>query len=262
MNNINDPIYNIKNLVIIITGACGQIGEVISKALYERGAKLVVIDIPDTKPEEFANNLGENAIGLSGDVSNSTDVKKFVDQTIKKFGKIDVLINNHQCKPKGFLKSEAETFPEELWDSIINVNLKGTFLMCRDFGKIMLEQGKGSIINLASTYGVVSSNPDLYMDNNFGNPVAYSASKGGVIMLSKYLGCYWASRGVRVNCISPHAIGKKFEPNFEKRLKDKSPMKRTMKADEIIGGIVYLASDASSYVTGSNLLVEGGWTAW
>jgi NAD(P)-dependent dehydrogenase (short-subunit alcohol dehydrogenase family) len=126
----------------------------------------------------------------------------------------------------------------------------------------MLEQGKGSIINFASTYGVVSSNPDLYEGNSLGNPVAYSASKGGVIMLTKYLGAHWAARGVRVNCITPHGVWNNHEPGFVERFSAKSPMKRLMTAEEVVGAAVFLASDASSYATGSNLLVEGGWTAW
>lgn len=257
-----DPLFSVKNLVIVLTGGCGQIGKVVSRSLYERGAKLVVIDIPAADPHAFAASLGENALGLAGDVTDAGQVADFLTKTLSAFQRVDVLINNHQAKPAGFLDAKAEAFPEELWDTIVDVNLKGTFLMCRDFGSAMIDQGKGAIINLASTYGVVSSNPDLYADNNFGNPVAYSASKGGVVMLSKYLGAYWAEKGVRVNCITPHGIGTKFEPNFEKRFNQKSPMRRTMKADEIVGAVVYLASDASSYVTGSNLLVEGGWTAW
>jgi NAD(P)-dependent dehydrogenase (short-subunit alcohol dehydrogenase family) len=126
----------------------------------------------------------------------------------------------------------------------------------------MLETGKGSIINLASTYGVVSSNPALYEDNSLGNPIAYSASKGGIIMLSKYLGAYWAARGVRVNCVTPHGVENNHQDAFVKRFSAMSPMRRLMKVNEIVGAILYLASDASSYATGSNLLVEGGWTAW
>ena len=126
----------------------------------------------------------------------------------------------------------------------------------------MLKQGGLSIINFASTYGVVSSNPDLYEGNSLGNPLAYSVSKGGVIMLTKYLGTYWASRGVRVNCITPHGVWNHHEQGFESRFNSKSPMKRMMQASEVVGAVLFLASDASSYATGSNLLVEGGWTAW
>ena len=126
----------------------------------------------------------------------------------------------------------------------------------------MLERGHGSIINVASTYGVVSSTPDLYEGNSLGNPVAYSASKGGLIMMSRYLGAYWAGRGVRVNCVTPHGVFNHHEAGFIERFQARSPMRRMMTAEEVVGAVIFLASDASSYATGSNVLVEGGWTAW
>lgn len=259
---VYDPVYDVKGKVVVITGACGLIGKSMVKAFHERGAKLVLVDVEALRPEKLAATLGKDACGFVCDVSEANQVKELVRETLKKFKKIDVLINNHQFKPKGFLEARAETFPEELWDDIINVNLKGTFLLCRDVGKVMLEQGKGSIINFASTYGVVSSNPALYSNNSMGNPLAYTVSKGGVVMLSKYLGAYWASRGVRVNCITPHGVWNNHEETFNQKFSSMSPMNRMMKSDEIVGGILFLASDASSYVTGSNLLIEGGWTAW
>jgi NAD(P)-dependent dehydrogenase (short-subunit alcohol dehydrogenase family) len=257
-----DPIFNVSDRVIVITGACGLIGRTMSKALYERGAKLILADIEEAKPAEYAASLGENAKGIASNVRFAEEVKKLLDFTLEQFGRADVLICNHQFKPKGFLEAKAETFPEELWDDINDVNYKGTFLLCRDFGNQMLKQGKGSIINFASTYGVVSSNPALYADNSMGNPIAYTASKGGVITLTKYLGSYWASKGVRVNAITPHGVWNNHEDAFVKRFSAMSPSNRLMQPEEILGGILFLASDASSYVTGSNLLVEGGWTAW
>jgi NAD(P)-dependent dehydrogenase (short-subunit alcohol dehydrogenase family) len=222
----------------------------------------VLADTNAADPEVVAARIGADALGYPCNVSSADDVGKLLKATLERFRRVDVLVNCHQYKPKGFLEAQAECFPEELWDAVIDVNLKGTFLTCREFGRVMLEQGKGSIINLASTYGVVSSNPDLYEGNSLGNPVAYSASKGAVIMLSKYLGVYWAARGVRVNCITPHGVWNHHEPGFVERFSSKSPMKRLMTAEEVVGAAIFLASDASSYATGSNLLVEGGWTAW
>ena len=138
---------------------------------------------------------------------------------------IDVLINNHHYLAKQAWDSRAENYPEEAWKGIIDVNLTGTFLMCREFGRVMLQQGKGNIINVASTYGVVSSNPALYQDNTLASPVAYSASKGGVIMLTKYLASYWGERGVRVNAITPHGVWNSQEKSFEKRFNQMTPFK-------------------------------------
>lgn len=257
-----DPAYDISGRVIVVTGACGLIGRTMTKAFEERGARLVLADLAKMNPEKAARELGREAMGVSTDVASAKAVTALVKTTLDRFGRVDVLVNNHQFKPVGFLEAKAETFSEELWDQIIDVNLKGTFLTCRDFGRVMLEQGKGSIINFASTYGVVSSNPALYTGNSLGNPVAYTASKGGVIMLTKYLAAYWAKRGVRVNCITPHGVWNNHEKTFEERYNNFSPMGRMMQPHEIVGPAVYLASDASSYTTGANLLCEGGWTAW
>jgi NAD(P)-dependent dehydrogenase (short-subunit alcohol dehydrogenase family) len=260
--NMNDLLFDVADRVVVLTGACGLIGRTLASAFHERGARLALVDIPAARPAEFAASLGPLAIPFECDVSQAEQVARLRDDVLSKFGRVDVLINNHQFKPKGFTDAKAETFPQELWDATISVNLTGTFLTCRDFGAVMLKQGKGSIINVASTYGVVSSNPDLYENNSLGNPIAYTASKGGVIMLTRYLGAYWAERGVRVNCVTPHGVANNHEPAFIERFRKKSPMRRLINADEVIGATLFLASDASSYATGSNVLIEGGWTAW
>ena len=134
--------------------------------------------------------------------------------------------------------------------------------MCQEVGKTMLENKRGSIINFASTYGVVSSNPSLYNNNSMGNPIAYSASKGGVVMLSKYLGCYWGSKGVRVNCITPHGVENNHEDTFKKNFGKMSPLNRMMKVEEVVNPVLFLASETSSYINASNLMADGGWTSW
>jgi len=259
---MTDSIFDVSGRVVVLTGACGLIGRTLAHAFHERGARMALVDIPAAKPADFAAALGDPAAGFTCDVSQAAEVSALRDAVRARFGRVDVLINNHQYKPKGFTEAKAESFPEELWHAIIDVNLTGTFHTCRDFGALMLEQGSGSIINVASTYGVVSSNPDLYEGNSLGNPVAYSASKGGVVMLTRYLGAYWAERGVRVNCLTPHGVANNHEAGFIERFSAKSPMRRLMTADEVVGAALFLASDASSYATGSNVLIEGGWTAW
>lgn len=259
---MSDPVFDVSNRVVVLTGASGLIGRSLARAFHDRGARLALVDIPAATPGTLAQSLGDPAAAFECDVSRADQVAALRDAVLSRFGRVDVLINNHQFKPQGFTEARAETFPQELWDAIISVNLTGTFLTCRDFGAVMLKQGKGSIINVASTYGVVSSNPDLYEGNSLGNPVAYTASKGGVIMLTRYLGAYWAERGVRVNCVTPHGVANNHEPAFVERFRKKSPMRRLMTADEVLGAVLFLASDASSYATGSNVLIEGGWTAW
>lgn len=257
-----DPLFDIKDRVFVTTGACGLIGRALMKAFHERGAKLVIADIEDADPEAFANELGGDHMGAVCDVSDESAIEELKTKVLERYGRVDVLINNHHFLAKGAWDTTAETFPSDAWRSIIDVNLNGTFWMCRAFGSQMLEQGKGSIINMASTYGVVSSNPALYADNSVASPIAYSASKGGVIMLTKYLASYWAGRGVRVNALTPHGVWNNHEEAFDKRFSSMTPIGRMMKAEELVGAALLLASDAGSYINGSNLLVEGGWTAW
>jgi NAD(P)-dependent dehydrogenase (short-subunit alcohol dehydrogenase family) len=257
-----DPLFNIADKVIVLTGACGTIGPTLAAALAERRAKLALVDLNPDAVDHLAASLGATTIGIRANVANEDDAKRVARSVVEAFGCIDVLINGHQFKSTPAWSETAENFPLDVWQQIIDVNLTGTFLMCREVGRQMLAQGKGAIINLASTYGVVSSNPSLYVGNNASNPVAYSASKGAVVMLTKYLGAYWAHRGVRVNCLSPHGILARRDETFVRRFSEMSPMGRPMAVEEIVGAVVFLASDASSYATGANLLVEGGWTAW
>lgn len=258
----SDPVFSVAGRTVLITGACGLIGRQLVASFLERGATVVSVDITPIATRVYPAGSNGRLIEVMANVARASEVKQLVSDTVSKCGTIDILANCHHYKPIGFTEAEPETFPEELWDAIVEVNLKATFLMCRDVGHVMLEQGRGNIVNIASTYGVVSSDPGLYQGNSLGNPVAYSASKGGVIMLTKYLGAHWAARGVRVNCVTPHGVANHQEPAFVERFSSKSPMRRLMRADEIVGAVLFLASDASSYATGSNLLVEGGWTAW
>jgi NAD(P)-dependent dehydrogenase (short-subunit alcohol dehydrogenase family) len=257
-----DPLFDLAGRIAVVTGACGLIGRAIAQAFAHRGALVVAVDLPAAMPQSLVPLFGGEALAMPCDVTDAGQVETLVQRVLDLHGRVDILVNSHHHKAKGFTEIPAESFPEELWDSIVSVQLKATFLTCRAFGKAMLSQGKGSIVNLASTYGVVSSNPGLYEDNSLGNPVAYTASKGGVIMLTKYLGVHWASRGVRVNCVTPQGVLNGQPPAFIERFRSLSPMRRLMTADEVVGAVLFLASDAASYATASNLLIEGGWSAW
>lgn len=260
--NGRDPLFDLSDRVVVLTGACGLAGRTLAPALAERGARPVLVDVAAAQPAAMARALGDGAVGLDCDIADAAQVAAVAATVSQRFGRVDVLVNAHQHKPEGFLDAQAENLPEELWDAVIDVNLKGVFLACREFGRGMLERGSGSIVNLGSTYGLVSSNPDLYAANSLGNPLVYSASKGGVLMITRYLGAHWAARGVRVNCVTPHGIHNAHEEDFVRRFAAKSPMGRMMSADELVGAVVFLASDASSYATASNVVIDGGWTAW
>jgi len=257
-----EDVCDVQGRVVILTGACGLIGTTMARAFADRGARLVLVDVPPKDPEAFATELGGEAMGVVCDVADVAAVQELVRSVEERFGAVDVLINNHHYLAAGAWGTGAETFPDEAWESILRVNLTGTFVMCREVGKTMLERGRGVIINMASTYGVVSSNPALYEDNSLASPIAYSASKGGVIMLTKYLACYWGGRGIRVNCLTPHGVWNHHEKAFEDRFNAMTPIHRMMQPEEIVGPALFLASDASSYMNGANLIVDGGWTAW
>ena len=256
-------IFNIKKKKIVITGADGLIGSKIFNIFKKLGADVYPMDINLSDPSIFElKNKDKKNVKFVADVSNLSHIKKIYNYFYQNKISIDVLINAHQIKPKGFLSNKPENFDEDLWKQIIEVNLTGTFLTCKYFGRMMIKKKKGSIINIGSTYGIVSSNESLYKGLKFGNPIAYSASKGGVSSLTKYLASHWGKYNIRVNCLIPHGVENNQSTIFKKRFSNQSPLNRMMKVDEIIGPAIFLSSDASSYCTGSNFLVEGGWTAW
>jgi NAD(P)-dependent dehydrogenase (short-subunit alcohol dehydrogenase family) len=250
---------------IVITGGCGLIGKAFCEAVAQFGACVVVADIEASEPKKFANDLSvkhqREMIGLSVDVSNKESVKQLLNKILKKTNRIDGLVNGHQNKSH-LIFEKFEELNEDNWDKVVEVNLKGTFLTCQIIGTYMALNGGGKIVNLPSTYSLVAPNQNLYKGTNMGCPAAYSASKGGVEALSKYLASYWASKNIQVNMITPHGVWNKHEKKFEDNFSKFTPMERMSYNHEVASALIYLLSDASSYVTGDNMLVEGGWTVW
>ena len=257
--------FSLKNKVIIITGGCGLIGTAFSDACAQHGAMVVIADIPSSNPENNASILEEKydspMLGVSFDVSNRNEVENLRREVINKYGRIDGLVNTHQNKTARFF-SKFEDYTDNDWDAVIETNLKGTFLSCQVLGGWMAENGGGVIVNMPSTYSVVAPNQNLYSGTNMGSPAAYSASKGGVQALSQYLASYWSENNVRVNQITPHGVWNNHEKSFENNFSKFSPMKRMSYNHEVAPALIYMLSDASSYVTGHNLMVDGGWTMW
>jgi NAD(P)-dependent dehydrogenase (short-subunit alcohol dehydrogenase family) len=257
--------FDLDGKVIVITGGCGLIGRAFAEACAQFGAHVVLADIEAAQPAEKATELEKRhnrpMLGVSVDVGSKASVISLKESVLAKFGKIDGLINGHQNKTKSFFQ-KFEEYEEENWDAVVETNLKGTFLVCQVLGSWMAERGEGAIINIPSTYSVVAPNQNLYKGTSLGCPAAYSASKGGVDALSQYLSTYWAARGVRVNQITPHGVWNNHEEQFEKNFANFSPLQRMSYNHEVANAAVFLLSDASTYVTGHNLLVEGGWTAW
>lgn len=257
--------FDLGGKVIVISGACGLIGRAFCEAVAQFGGHVVAADIAQSNPVEFASALekrtGVKCLGVEVSVESKESVQQLKDAVLKVFGRIDGLVTGHQNKSH-LIFEPFEQVSEENWDKVVEVNLKGTFLLCQVIGSHMAEQGAGSIVNIPSTYSVVAPNQNLYKGTKMGCPAAYSASKGGIDALSQYLASYWAAKGVRVNMITPHGVWNNHEEQFEKNFANFSPMQRMSYNHEVAPALVYLLSDAASYVTGNNMLVEGGWTAW
>jgi NAD(P)-dependent dehydrogenase (short-subunit alcohol dehydrogenase family) len=264
-------LFSLKDKVAIVTGALGLLGKEHCRALSSAGATVVVADIDVKASETFAATL-PNAIGLGIDISKKTSVELAKEIIVTKYGHIDVLINNaaindmfENPQQAGEL-SKFENYPMELWQKSLDVNITGTFLCSQIFGKVMAEAGSGSIINIASTYGIVAPDQSLYLKQNgkqdFYKSPAYPATKGAVISFTRFLAAYWGHCGVRVNTLSPGGVENSQDAHFISNYARRTQLGRMAEPTDYKGAVVFLASDASAYMTGANLVVDGGWTAW
>lgn len=269
--------YRLDRQVIIITGGAGLLGEQYASAIAQAGGTAVIADIDKERALEVAGRVtlstSEETMGLYIDVTDKDSVTAMVKQVLKKFKRIDGLVNNAGIDPK-FEKDQAkshtdsfEDYPLELWNKSLEVNLTGMFLCAQAVAPAMLKQGKGSIVNISSTYGLVGPDQRLYQKNDLKTaksfkPVAYSVSKSGVLGFTKYLAAYYAGKNIRVNTLTPGGVYNGHDKEFLKQYSGRTPLGRMAKQDEYNGAIVFLLSDASSYMTGSNLIIDGGWTAW
>ena len=257
-------LISLKDRVAIVTGACGWLGSAMSRGLAEAGARLVVTSRDSTLAEEFATTLpGEGHVGLGFSQAETDTIPDFVSQVVERMGRIDVLVNNAY----GATAPEIDTATADDFDYAYHVGVTGYFLLARD---VMLHlrkrQAPGSIINIGSMYGVIGSYPSLYEGLPLNSAPNYHALKGGLVHLTRHLAAYWAKYDIRVNTLSPGpfpkpAMQEKAE-GFVERLEENVPLGRMGRPDELKGIVVLLASDAGSYITGQNYLVDGGWTAW
>lgn len=276
----HDTLFGVAQKICIVTGGLGQLGAQYVKVLYQRGAKVAVFN--QHISQERINNVflkdevnSERIKFYQVDITVKEQIEKALDdmEAIWKDAP-DVLINNAGIDTQPSAPPEVsgpfENFPEEVFRQVVNVNLVGTFLCCQAVGSRMVKAGKGgSIINIGSIYGMVSPMQDIYAYRKevtgvpFIKPVAYSAAKSGVYNLTRYLATYWGKQGIRVNTLTLSGVWRDTQDeNFHKNYCSRIPIGRMAQEDEYNGVVVFLASDASRYMTGSNVVVDGGWTAW
>lgn len=262
-------LFDLKGRVVAITGGLGQLGRQFSAALMAHGARVAVLDLPPSAPEWFAS--AENLRYFSADVTRRPSLEQALDEITAAWGTPFGLINNAALdSPPGAPASENgpfEQYPLASFAKVMEINVTGVFLACQVFGGAMAKAGRGSIVNIGSTYGLVSPNQDIYQyrrdaGEEFFKPVAYSASKSALLNLTRYLSTYWAEAGVRANILCFGGVANNQDPRFLAEYAKRVPMRRMAREDEYNGAAVFLMSDAASYMTGSTMVLDGGWTAW
>ena len=256
--------------VAVVTGAAGLLGREHCLALAEAGARVVAADRDGPGATRVAAEVGGLAVEV--DITAPASVEALRDAVLARYDRLDVLVNNAAINdrfesPEAALEqSRFENYPLALWQKSLDVNVTGTFLCCQVLGGAMAARGAGSIINVASTYGIVAPDQSLYRRPDgtqaFYKSIAYPATKGAVLMMTRFLAAYWGAKGVRVNALSPGGVENGQEPFFVEAYAERTPLGRMARPSDYRGALVFLASDASAYMTGANLVVDGGFTIW
>lgn len=273
LENNARKIFDLAGKTAVVTGGLGQLGTQYSKTLLEAGAKVAIFDNREDKLNDFfmsnKNNLGLKLYRV--DITKKSDIVDALKKVIERLGRPSILINNAALDvPPGTQDSDNELFeqyPEAAWDKTIETNLKGLFLTSQIIGGYMAQNGGGSIINISSVYGNVSPDQRIYeyrkkKGKAFVKPISYATTKSGVLNFTRYLAVYWASKKVRVNTLSPGGVFNNQDEEFIMEYSKRVPMGRMANEDEFNGAILFLASEASSYMTGANIIIDGGLTAW
>lgn len=271
---MNGPSFDLSGRAAVVTGGCGILGRRFCRGLAEAGASVAVVDLGEAEPARCAAELaaatGRRTLGIAADVRDPAAVAAMVEQVEDELGPLRILVNNAATKssdPAAFF-APYESFRLETWREVTAVNLDAMFLVSQAAGRAMLAHRRGgSVIQTSSIYGVVAPDPRIYEGSEYegraiNTPAVYAATKAAVVGLTRYLATYWAERGIRVNALAPGGVASGQNAEFRERYSARVPMGRMAEPDELVGAVLFLASDASSYVTGQTLVVDGGLTAW
>lgn len=278
MNKTHD-LFDLDGKVAVITGGAGLLGRKHAEALMEYGANCVIVDVVKERAEAVAKELTDafpgTAIAVCKSITEELEVQGILDETLKAFGRVDILINNAANNPKfedisGKIDrtKRFETYPVSSWQADIDVGLKGSFLCSQVLGTYMAGHGGGVILNIASDLGVIAPDQRIYQKEGLKDeeqptkPVTYSVVKTGLIGLTRYIATYWAAKNIRCNALVPGGVYTGQEEGFYKKLTNLIPMGRMASPDEYKASVVYLCSEASAYMTGASLVIEGGRTCW
>jgi NAD(P)-dependent dehydrogenase (short-subunit alcohol dehydrogenase family) len=279
-------LFELTGRVAAVTGGAGLLGAQFCQTLAKAGAQVVIADLDRPTAEALADKLNaalpapgvasRRLLAVETDVTRPDSVQKMVAAALQNFGRLDILVNSAALDPKFNPKPDQEMgdevnqttfedYPLDAWDQALNVNLTGMFLCCQAAARPMLSQGGGVMINLSSIYGLVA--PDQRLYQRPGQPAQYkppyySVTKAGVLGLTRYLAAYFAGKDIRVNALTPGGVYKGHDPEFVQAYSTRAVLGRMAEKDEMNGALLFLASDASRYMTGANLVVDGGWTTW
>jgi 2-deoxy-D-gluconate 3-dehydrogenase len=266
--------FRLDGRVAIVTGGAGLLGRQFCRALASSGAEVVLADLDREKTNEVVASLqgeGLKVYAFELNVTDPASCSKMVDAVMKKSGRIDILVNSAALDPKFdpqhvVKQSDSfEDYPLDLWQRALEVNLTGMFLATQAIARVMVGMGKGSIINICSTYGLVGPDQRIYQREGQParfKPAYYSTTKAGVLGFTRYLAAYYASTDIRVNALTPGGIYDEHDEAFVQAYSSRTILGRMARKDEMDAALIFLASEASSYMTGANLVVDGGWTAW
>lgn len=267
-------LFRLDGRVVVITGGAGFLGQKHAEAVADMGGIPVLVDLPSAKLDEVTERLragyGADAQGVRADITRKDEVVRAVESIVARYGRIDALINNAALTGKGRkipgLHDPLEEYPLDLWQAALDVNLTGAFLVSQAVGKVMRAARRGVVLNIATDVALISPDHRIYQHlpdgKAFNTPIAYPTTKAGLLNFTRYLATYWAPLGIRVNALCPAGVYDNQDAEFVKRLTNLIPLGRMAFPDDYKGSVVFLLSDASSFMTGAIVVVDGGRTAW